>query len=519
MTNFNEELNRFKLKALLESVRIDMLNYLKDSGITDSEATQLVDDFTKAKDKGMIKLNNDRNLQLWMKKPALDFKKFVNELKNIKSNTELRVLTKNEGAELLFEDNYWYVYHIKNYGACKIYGSGTKWCITQKSNWEEYTASEESTSIFYFIISKVLPDTDLYYKIAARVKSDGIEYYISNDDEVSRNDIISHLNLSDITFPKESILKYIRPICKKYGVTSTPDGEFIIPKGVIKIGKDMFKDAQLIKVIIPDSVTSIGDYAFVGNELTEIDIPGSVTSIGEFAFAHNKLLTSINLSNGLKEIGYGSFYDNGLTIVKIPDSVTEIGDYAFSYNNLTNVTISNGVTIIGDYAFDGNQLPKIKIPDSVTKIGKKAFRGNKISSVYIPDSVTEIGENAFDPNVKIIRGKSESRPRSKNESFNSSDGGDFSIEDGVLLKYNGTSKDVVIPDGITEIGKKAFGFNQIISVKIPDSVTKISDFAFRGNNLSRVVIPSSITEIGDYAFDKNVEIIRGKNKSEQYLYK
>jgi hypothetical protein len=61
--------------------------------------------------------------------------------------------------------------------------------------------------------------------------------------------------------------------------------------------------------------------------------------------------------------------------------------------------------------------------------------------------------------VKIIRGKSESRPGSKNESINSSDDGDFSIEDGVLLKYNGTSKDVVIPDGITEIGDKAFDKN------------------------------------------------------------
>ncbi len=34
--------------------------------------------------------------------------------------------------------------------------------------------------------------------------------------------------------------------------------------------------------------------------------------------------------------------------------------------------------------------------------------------------------------------------------------GDFTIENGVLTKYNGSGGNVVIPDGVTEIGKYAF---------------------------------------------------------------
>ena len=35
---------------------------------------------------------------------------------------------------------------------------------------------------------------------------------------------------------------------------------------------------------------------------------------------------------------------------------------------------------------------------------------------------------------------------------------DFTIEDGVLKKYNGTAADVVIPESVTVIGEKAFSF-------------------------------------------------------------
>lgn len=33
---------------------------------------------------------------------------------------------------------------------------------------------------------------------------------------------------------------------------------------------------------------------------------------------------------------------------------------------------------------------------------------------------------------------------------------DFEIIDGVLLKYNGTANEVIIPEGVKEIGKESF---------------------------------------------------------------
>ena len=60
-----------------------------------------------------------------------------------------------------------------------------------------------------------------------------------------------------------------------------------------------------------------------------------------------------------------------------------------------------------------------------------------------------------------------------------SDGKDFLIEDGVLMKYTGPGGDVVIPEGVTGIETDAFYYNNTVtSVTIPKSVKWISVEAF-----------------------------------------
>ena len=76
-----------------------------------------------------------------------------------------------------------------------------------------------------------------------------------------------------------------------------------------------------------------------------------------------------------------------------------------------------------------------------------------------------------------------------------------------LTEYGKTLSRIVIPDGVTSIGKGAFGKNvfyetaNLISVEIPNSVTSIGAYAFSACfNLSYVNLPESLTYIGDYAF-------------------
>ena len=78
---------------------------------------------------------------------------------------------------------------------------------------------------------------------------------------------------------------------------------------------------------------------------------------------------------------------------------------------------------------------------------------------------------------------------------------DFVIEAGVLKKYTGASRDVVIPDSVVVIGYNVFSGLPIMSVTVPDSVTSIDMWAFEGcTSLTSVTIPNSVTHIADGAF-------------------
>ena len=78
---------------------------------------------------------------------------------------------------------------------------------------------------------------------------------------------------------------------------------------------------------------------------------------------------------------------------------------------------------------------------------------------------------------------------------------DFQIEKGILIKYNGTLKEVTIPNYVKIIGRGAFEKSEIERVIIPDSVTSISNSAFWDcKSLTSISIPNGVTSIGNSAF-------------------
>lgn len=81
---------------------------------------------------------------------------------------------------------------------------------------------------------------------------------------------------------------------------------------------------------------------------------------------------------------------------------------------------------------------------------------------------------------------------------------DFVIENDILKKYIGQEQNITIPNGITKIGKNAFGMFQdrfITKITIPEGVTEIGEYAFEQlQNLVEINIPSTVVRIGKYAF-------------------
>lgn len=82
------------------------------------------------------------------------------------------------------------------------------------------------------------------------------------------------------------------------------------------------------------------------------------------------------------------------------------------------------------------------------------------------------------------------------------DANGFTInQTGVLTKYTGASTDVIIPEGVTEIGNEVFSKLPITSVTCPSSLLKIGFSAFYGcRTLTSVTLSNGLVEVGNSAF-------------------
>ena len=85
---------------------------------------------------------------------------------------------------------------------------------------------------------------------------------------------------------------------------------------------------------------------------------------------------------------------------------------------------------------------------------------------------------------------------------------DFIIENGILKEYKGPGGDVVIPEGVTEIGggywSGAFsGCTNLTGVSFPKSLKSIGTSAFKHcSSLVSLTLPDGLTKIGESAFYK-----------------
>ena len=191
-------------------------------------------------------------------------------------------------------------------------------------------------------------------------------------------------------------------------------------------------------------------------------------------------------------------YKGKKTEVIIPEGITSIGNYAFfGCLDIVDVKIPSGVTHIGNCAFSCcASLPKMTIPGSVTHIGENAFSGCSKLEIFVDDLSRIKNWNAkWNPDNRSVKTIEQENKKPQNDI-------DFTIVNGCLIRCRGCQKDIVIPDGVTSIGKNAFKKRQgLTSIIIPNSVTSIDDSAFSGcTGLTSVIIPDSVTSIGNSAF-------------------
>lgn len=295
-------------------------------------------------------------------------------------------------------------------------------------------------------------------------------------------------------------------------------------KNVRSIGERAFNGCRNLNgdLTLPDSVQTIGAGAFQGCEKLsgDLTIPDSVVEIGEGAFRDCKNLNgTLTLGKNLRTIGKEAFSGCAFTgSLTIPEGVTEIADSAFGagiplkkYGMFTGtLTLPSTLKTIGAEAFAYTDFSgELLIPDGVTSIGANAFKecdgfGGLLS---LPDNVKTVGESAFYL-CKGFTGLKLSASLTK-------------IEERSFAHMYGLKTEVVIPEGVTEIGESAFSCSHMPSVRFPSTLKKIGKQAFYLTfgltNYSTITFPNGLEVIEDEAFDscyfKNAVVLPASIKS------
>ena len=225
---------------------------------------------------------------------------------------------------------------------------------------------------------------------------------------------------------------------------------------------ELYKDGTLyIK-----GTGAMTDYDFDYNTETKV----TITNVPWYA-THLSSIKKIVIESGITYVGAYSFMDcDAVTEVELPDTLTTIGENAFWLcNELKTIKIPSSVTEIGKRAFGGClELTEVELPEGLKTIGYAAFDSCGIKTVTIPGSVKEIPSEAF------------------------------------LLAY---TQNVVIEEGVEEIGEEAFYYNdQLKSITIPRSVKKIDSNAFAECPSLKSVTISKNCNVASNAFPSTVQI-------------
>ncbi len=147
-----------------------------------------------------------------------------------------------------------------------------------------------------------------------------------------------------------------------------------------------------------DKTVCIAENAFSSKTITALTLPDTVKSIGWGAFNRCTALQSVDLGNGLVDIGDTAF--QGCTKLKtlvIPDSTEIIRKGAFyGCSQLNSLSLGDHVRYIGTAAFQGAVLTSITIPGSVKVIATSAFTSiTAARSLVLGDGVECIAKAAF----------------------------------------------------------------------------------------------------------------------------
>ena len=319
----------------------------------------------------------------------------------------------------------------------------------------------------------------------------------------------------------------------------------IFDEAITRISNNAFAFySKIASLILQAEGVEIGEGAFRGNALVELVLPKNA-KIEKYAFAYGtKVLATISLTEG-NIIGNGAFYQAKLPLnLSLPEGISEIGEIAFGNTNLQTISFPESLQTIPDYLCrDCTSLTAIDNWGGVKTIGKEAFYDAKISNLVLKEGIEEIGEKAFvtDYSLKNITIPSTLKKLGKRAFYSgnykssvvnriitindlpkwcNAELEDYTASPFYVYYSNSGSKpihkviingtevtNITIPTGINKIGANVFYMaNALEQVVIPEGVQEIGECAFGEIALNKIFIPTTLKKVGNLALYAPKEI-------------
>ncbi|MDE6380416.1 MAG: leucine-rich repeat domain-containing protein, partial [Muribaculaceae bacterium] len=267
--------------------------------------------------------------------------------------------------------------------------------------------------------------------------------------------------------------------------------DITLNEGLETIGTEAFENCEFETLILPSTLKSIGDYAFMGNKALsgQVHLPSSIESIGKNPWRSLTGVSAITLddTNGFFASQDGVLYSKDMSTLYVYPAGKEDNEFVIpsAVKNLEDMSMRNNIFL---HSVDLS---------NVESIGEMTFASSQLTSLHLPSSIKHIGKAAFYNNL----GLESLTVAADNSVFKTEDGMLIDNEEKTIVFSVFKSGDLIIPDGIVEIGDYAFYQYDITTLKTPASLKRIDKCAFAESYaLSQITINEGLEHIGDMAF-------------------
>jgi len=301
------------------------------------------------------------------------------------------------------------------------------------------------------------------------------------------------------------------------------DKNVTLPDTVEVIGRGAFEDNTNIElVVVPNSVKRIDPYAFWGcDHLDTVVLGKGLTDVGDYAFAGCKGLEQMTIPSNITTIGIEAFADCiNMKDISIPRETVRIHETAFDGCCSLTIHCDDG-SVASDFAEEFYERQK-EMPGYEDETDNNSSNSDSPNSTPAPTQVpvTEsvvgttqiVGNRAVfllgSQSMQVYEGspQEEITDRPIAELMGNGTIPKYTIIDGEIVAdqayYNGTGiGNVVLPEGIKEIGQFAFARSSVTGISMPQGVEQIDYGAFyHCDALEIVSLPDTVRCVEPKAF-------------------